>query len=114
MPRSEAAEPNSEDQPRQVDPLFCCQPQKCLLAGGLHSQLESRAMPKPSPALPAIGILESLDEDARAALAAAGEVSSLPEGAPLLKQGDQQNRLYFLLDGKLSSATLRRSLKIVE
>jgi len=70
-------------------------------------------MPKPAPALPAIGILESLDEEARSALAAAGEVSSLPEGAPLLKQGDQQNRLYFLLDGKLS-ATCHSDNSIVE
>src|SRR5688572_31599924 len=70
-------------------------------------------MPKPAPALPAIGILESLDEEARSALAAAGEVSSLPEGAPLLKQGDQQSRLYFLLDGKLS-ATCHSDNSIVE
>ena len=61
-------------------------------------------MPKPTPALPAIGILETLDEDARTALAAAGEVSSIPEGAPLLRQGDQQDRLYFLLEGKLSAS----------
>lgn len=61
-------------------------------------------MPKPPPALPAIGILETLNEEARTALAAAGEVSSLPEGAHLLKQGDQQERLYFLLDGKLAAS----------
>jgi CRP-like cAMP-binding protein len=61
-------------------------------------------MPKPAPALPAIGILETLSEEARAALSAAGEISSLPEGAHLLKQGDQQARLYFLLDGKLSAS----------
>jgi CRP-like cAMP-binding protein len=61
-------------------------------------------MPKPQPVLPAIGILESLSEEARTALAAAGEVSSLPEGAHLLKQGDRHERLYFLLDGKLSAS----------
>lgn len=61
-------------------------------------------MPKSAPALPAIGILESLDEEARTALAEAGEISTLPEGAYLLKQGDQQERLYFLLDGKLSAS----------
>jgi CRP-like cAMP-binding protein len=61
-------------------------------------------MPKPPPALPAIGILESLDEEARTALAGAGEISNLPEGAYLLKQGDQQERLYFLLDGKLCAS----------
>lgn len=70
-------------------------------------------MPKPSPALPAIGILESLDEEARALLAGAGETSNLPEGAPLLKQGDQHDRLYFLLEGKLS-ATCRSENSIVE
>ena len=37
-------------------------------------------------------------------LAAAGEISSLPEGTYLLKQGDQQERLYFLLEGKLSAS----------
>jgi CRP/FNR family cyclic AMP-dependent transcriptional regulator len=61
-------------------------------------------MPKSPPALPAIGILESLSEEARAALSAAGEISSLPEGAHLLKQGDRQDRLYFLLEGKLSAS----------
>ena len=70
-------------------------------------------MSKPSSALPAIGILESLSEEARAALSAAGEISSLPEGAQLLKQGDQQERLYFLLDGKLS-ATCHSDNSIVE
>jgi CRP/FNR family cyclic AMP-dependent transcriptional regulator len=61
-------------------------------------------MPKPPPVLPALGILESLGEQARAALAAAGEISSLPEGAHLLKQGDRHERLYFLLEGKLSAS----------
>jgi CRP-like cAMP-binding protein len=70
-------------------------------------------MPKSAPALPAIGILETLDENARTALADAGEVSSLPEGAYLLKQGDRQERLYFLLDGKLS-ATCHSDNSIVE
>src|SRR6188472_1613511 len=70
-------------------------------------------MSKPAPALPAIGILESLSEEARAALSTAGEISSLPEGAHLLKQGDQQERLYFLLDGKLS-ATCHSDNSIVE
>lgn len=70
-------------------------------------------MPKPQPALPAIGILETLSEEARTALAAAGEVSSLPEGAHLLKQGDQQERLYLLLEGKLS-ATCHSDNSVVE
>ncbi len=73
----------------------------------------SPAMPKPTPALPAIGILESLSEEARVALSAAGQISSLPEGAQLLKQGDQQERLYFLLEGKLC-ATCRSDNSIVE
>ncbi len=71
------------------------------------------AMSKPPPALPAIGILESLDEESRAALAEAGEISTLPEGAYLLRQGDQHERLYFLLDGKLS-ASCRSDNSIVE
>lgn len=61
-------------------------------------------MSRTAPALPAIGILESLSEEARAALSEAGEFSSLPEGGYLLKQGDQQERLFFLLDGKLSAS----------
>lgn len=61
-------------------------------------------MSKSTPVLPAIGILESLSEEARAALSAAGEISGLPEGAYLLKQGDQHERLYFLLEGKLSAS----------
>lgn len=85
---------------------------KCPLAGGARIRL-FRSMPKPAPVLPAIGILESLGEEARAALAAAGEVSSLPEGAYLVKQGDQQERLYLLLDGKLS-ASCRSDNSIVE
>lgn len=61
-------------------------------------------MSKSTPVLPAIGILESLSEEARAALSAAGEISSLPENTHLLKQGDQHERLYFLLEGKLSAS----------
>ena len=80
-------------------------------AGGLRP--DAGVMSKSSSALPAIGILESLSEEARVALSAAGEVSSLPEGADLLKQGDQQDRLYFLLDGKLS-ATCHSDNSIVE
>jgi CRP/FNR family transcriptional regulator, cyclic AMP receptor protein len=72
------------------------------------------AMPRSvAPDLPAIGILESLDEESRAALAAAGDVSTLPEGAYLMKQGDQQERLYLLLDGKLS-ASCRADNSVVE
>lgn len=70
-------------------------------------------MSRTPPALPAIGILESLNESDRTALAAAGEVSSLPEGAHLLRQGDQQERLYFLLEGKLC-ATCRSDNSVVE
>jgi CRP-like cAMP-binding protein len=70
-------------------------------------------MSRTPPALPAIGILESLSEEARHALAAAGEVSSLPEGACLLRQGDEQDRLYFLLEGKLN-ASCRSENSIVE
>ncbi len=70
-------------------------------------------MSRTPPALPAIGILESLNETDRTALAAAGEISSLPEGAYLLKQGDQQERLYFLLEGKLC-ATCRSDNSVLE
>jgi CRP-like cAMP-binding protein len=70
-------------------------------------------MSKPAPALPAIGILESLSEESRAALDAAGEITALPEGAYLVKQGDPQERLCFLLDGKLS-ASCRSDNSIVE
>lgn len=71
------------------------------------------AMSTSVPALPAIGILEPLSEDARRALASAGEIASLPEGTSLLKQGDQQDRLFFLLEGKLC-ASCRSSNSIVE
>lgn len=64
-------------------------------------------------ALPPIGILESLPEAARDALAASGTFSSLPEGFFLMKQGDPQDHLYILLTGKLS-ATAHSDSSIVE
>ena len=63
--------------------------------------------------LPPIGILESLPEEARNALAASGKFSSLPEGFFLMKQGDPQDLLCILVSGKLS-ATARSDSSIVE
>ena len=67
----------------------------------------------PRSSLPPIGILESLPEDARAALAACGKFSSLPEGFFLMKQGDPQDLLSILVSGKLS-ATARSDSSVVE
>lgn len=63
--------------------------------------------------LPPIGILESLPEEARAALAASGRFSSLPEGFFLMKQGDPQDLLCILISGKLS-ATAHSDSSVVE
>ena len=62
--------------------------------------------------LPPIGILESLPEEARNALAASGKFSSLPEGFFLMKQGDPQDLLCILVSGKLS-ATARSDSSIL-
>jgi CRP/FNR family transcriptional regulator, cyclic AMP receptor protein len=63
--------------------------------------------------LPPIGILEFLPESARAALAACGKFSTLPEGFFLMKQGDPQDLLCILISGKLS-ATAHSDSSIVE
>lgn len=63
--------------------------------------------------LPPIGILDSLPEEARTALAASGRFSSLPEGFFLMKQGDPQDLLYILISGKLS-ATAHSDSSVVE
>jgi CRP-like cAMP-binding protein len=63
--------------------------------------------------LPPIGILESLPEHARTALAACGKFSSLPEGFFLMKQGEPQDFLCILISGKLS-ATAHSDSSIVE
>ena len=63
--------------------------------------------------LPAIGILESLPEGARVALAASGKFSNLPEGFFLMKQGERQDLLCILISGKLS-ATAHSDASIVE
>ena len=52
--------------------------------------------------LPGIGILESMHEEARAALAACGQFSNLPEGFFLMRQGDPQEHLHILVQGKLA------------
>ena len=63
--------------------------------------------------LPPIGILDSLPEEARSALAACGKFSSLPEGFFLMKQGDPQDLLCILIAGKLS-ATAHSDSSVVE
>ena len=54
--------------------------------------------------LPGIGILESMHEEARLALAACGVFSNLPEGFFLMRQGDPQDHLHILISGKLAVA----------
>lgn len=63
--------------------------------------------------LPAIGILQSLSEEARSALAEAGDFSGLPEGLFLMRQGEPQDHLYVLIQGKLS-ASVRSESSLVE
>ena len=67
----------------------------------------------PRNSLPPIGILEAIPEEARTALTACGNFSSLPEGFFLMKQGDPQDLLSILVSGKLS-ATARSDSSVVE
>lgn len=65
-----------------------------------------------SPLSP-IGILESLSEEARVTLTAAGKFSHLPEGFFLMRQGEPQDLLCILVSGKLL-ATARSDSSLVE
>src|SRR5690606_19276332 len=59
---------------------------------------------KPPPAeLPALGIFADLDASVRAKLAAAGHFETYPPGTYLVVQGEPNERLMFVLSGKLKA-----------
>lgn len=64
-------------------------------------------------ALPGIGILETMHEEARIALASYGSFSTLAEGSYLMRQGDAENRLHILISGKLE-VSARTDKQVVE
>lgn len=62
--------------------------------------------------LPPLGILASMPEAARAALAAAGSFAYLPEGFFLMRQGEPQDQLCLLIAGKLSASVRSDSSQV--
>ncbi|GEM_PF-561700 len=57
------------------------------------------------PELPALGIVRHLDDDDRRLLSNYGEFLPLAEGAIVVKEGDPQNSLIFLISGLLHVTT---------
>lgn len=62
------------------------------------------SQPTEPATLPAIGMLQSLNEDDRRSLAASGAFQNLSEGMFMLRQGDEQDHLFVLVQGKLSAS----------
>lgn len=60
-----------------------------------------------SPELPALGIVAGLDADDRRLLSDYGEFLPVQPGSDLIKEGDDQNRLYFVISGILHVHTLK-------
>lgn len=54
--------------------------------------------------LPAVGCLAGLEEDARRTLGAFGESVELKGGDTVIREGDRQDRLYFVVSGLLHAA----------
>jgi len=58
------------------------------------------------PELPAIGILEKLEEEDRQLLSNYGEFLPLQEGDTLIVEGEPQESLYFVISGLLHAHTI--------
>jgi len=60
-----------------------------------------------TPELPALGIVAGLDDDDRRLLSDYGEFLPVQAGSDLIKEGQEQNRLYFVISGVLHVHTTK-------